>query len=163
MPEKSTTPDLVERWRQTNEAFVRRDFDAMMSFFAPEAVWGLSSAGIGGFEGADAIRRFHADWIGSYGDYENQVEALGPRQRRVVWGAFSGRSPRWERGQGAGTVGLYRHLGRGDDRAGDRQHRHRIDRFQRRGRSAARSEWRLITATHNLQKLYSHQQALATA
>jgi hypothetical protein len=26
----------------------------------------------------------------------------------------------------------------------------RIDRFQRRGRAAARSEWRLITATHNL-------------
>jgi hypothetical protein len=25
-----------------------------------------------------------------------------------------------------------------------------LDRFQRRGRSAARSEWRLITATHNL-------------
>jgi ketosteroid isomerase-like protein len=75
MPEKSTTPDLVERWRQTNEAFVRRDFDAMMSFFAPDAVWDLSSAGIGKFEGADAIRRFHEDWIGSYGDYENQVEA----------------------------------------------------------------------------------------
>jgi hypothetical protein len=31
----------------------------------------------------------------------------------------------------------------------------RMDRFLRRGRSAARSEWRLITATHNLQKLYS--------
>jgi hypothetical protein len=29
----------------------------------------------------------------------------------------------------------------------------RIDRFQRRGRAAARSEWRLITATHNLLKL----------
>ena len=28
----------------------------------------------------------------------------------------------------------------------------RIDRFQRRGRSAARSEWRLITTTHNLLK-----------
>jgi hypothetical protein len=28
-----------------------------------------------------------------------------------------------------------------------------IDRFQRRGRSAARAEWRLITATHNLLKL----------
>ena len=27
----------------------------------------------------------------------------------------------------------------------------RIERFQRRGRAAARSEWRLITATHNLQ------------
>jgi hypothetical protein len=32
----------------------------------------------------------------------------------------------------------------------------RCDRFQRRGRSAARSEWRLITATHNLLKLHRH-------
>ena len=34
----------------------------------------------------------------------------------------------------------------------------RIDRFQRRGRSACRSEWRLITATHNL---LTHHLALA--
>jgi transposase len=39
----------------------------------------------------------------------------------------------------------------------------RIDRFLRRGRSACRSEWRLITATHNLLKLHSHGLALATA
>ena len=39
----------------------------------------------------------------------------------------------------------------------------RIDRFQRRGRSAARSEWRLITATHNLLKLHKHQLAAAGA
>ena len=39
----------------------------------------------------------------------------------------------------------------------------RIDRFQRRGRAAARSEWRLITATHNLLKLHRHQLAAATA
>ena len=39
----------------------------------------------------------------------------------------------------------------------------RIDRFQRRGRAAARSEWRLITATHNLLKLHSHQMAAAGA
>ena len=32
----------------------------------------------------------------------------------------------------------------------------RIDRFQRRGRHAARTEWRLITATHNLLKLWRH-------
>jgi len=31
----------------------------------------------------------------------------------------------------------------------------RIDRFLRRGRTACRSEWRLITATHNLLKLYT--------
>jgi hypothetical protein len=39
----------------------------------------------------------------------------------------------------------------------------RIDRFLRRGRSACRSEWRLITATHNLLKLHRSQDALATA
>jgi transposase len=38
-----------------------------------------------------------------------------------------------------------------------------IDRFQRRGRAACRSEWRLITATHNLTKLHKHQLALAAA
>ena len=38
----------------------------------------------------------------------------------------------------------------------------RLDRFQRRGRSAVRSEWRLITATHNLLKLHNHQIAPAT-
>ena len=39
----------------------------------------------------------------------------------------------------------------------------RIDRFQRRGRSACRSEWRLIAATHNLLKLHRHELGLATA
>jgi Transposase DDE domain len=39
----------------------------------------------------------------------------------------------------------------------------RIDRFLRRGRAACRSEWRLITATHNLLKLHSHQTATASA
>jgi hypothetical protein len=43
------------------------------------------------------------------------------------------------------------------------KHNRRITQFQRRGRSAARSEWRLITATHNLMKLHKHQQALQAA
>jgi hypothetical protein len=36
----------------------------------------------------------------------------------------------------------------------DTKFNRRIDRFQRRGRAACRSEWRLITATHNLLKLW---------
>ncbi len=43
----------------------------------------------------------------------------------------------------------------------DTKFNRRIDRFLRRGRAAARSEWRLITATHNLSKLYRHRAALA--
>jgi transposase len=39
----------------------------------------------------------------------------------------------------------------------------RIDRFQRRGRAAVRSEWRLAAATHNLLKLHNHRIAAAVA
>jgi hypothetical protein len=39
----------------------------------------------------------------------------------------------------------------------------RLDRFLRRGRSACRSEWRLITATHNLLKLHTHLTAARRA
>jgi transposase len=46
---------------------------------------------------------------------------------------------------------------------GHTKHNRRIDRFQRRGRAAALSEWRLIAATHNLAKLHTHQKAPATA
>jgi hypothetical protein len=41
----------------------------------------------------------------------------------------------------------------------DAKFNRRCDRFQRRGRSAVRSEWRLITATHNLLKLWRHTTA----
>jgi transposase len=37
-----------------------------------------------------------------------------------------------------------------------------IKRFQRRGRTACRSEWRLIAATHNVLKLHTHRLAAAT-
>jgi hypothetical protein len=39
----------------------------------------------------------------------------------------------------------------------------RIGRFKRRGRAAARSEWRLITATHNLLKLHRHTLRVANS
>ena len=38
-----------------------------------------------------------------------------------------------------------------------------IDHFRRRGRAAARSEWRLIAATHNLLKLHRHSISPVTA
>jgi transposase len=39
---------------------------------------------------------------------------------------------------------------------GQIKHNRHIERFMRRGRSAAHSEWRLVTATHNLLKLHTH-------
>jgi hypothetical protein len=43
------------------------------------------------------------------------------------------------------------------------KHNRRISQFHRRGRSVALSEWRLITATHNLLKLHKRQIAAAAA
>jgi hypothetical protein len=39
---------------------------------------------------------------------------------------------------------------------GQIKHNRHIERFMRRGRAAAQSEWRLVAATHNLLKLHSH-------
>ncbi len=46
---------------------------------------------------------------------------------------------------------------------GDTKFNRRIDRFLRRGRAAARSEWRLTNAAHNLLKLWRHTSAAAAA
>jgi hypothetical protein len=39
---------------------------------------------------------------------------------------------------------------------GQIKYNRRIDRFMRKGTAAAQSEWRLVSATHNLLKLHSH-------
>jgi hypothetical protein len=44
---------------------------------------------------------------------------------------------------------------------GSIKHNRGLDRFHRRGRAAVRTEWRLITATHNLLKLHKHHLAAA--
>ena len=46
---------------------------------------------------------------------------------------------------------------------GDTKFNRGVDRFLRRGRSAARSEWRLTNAAHNLFKLWRHTSAPQTA
>ena len=46
---------------------------------------------------------------------------------------------------------------------GQIKYNRRIDRFQRRGRTAVRSEWRLAAMTHNLLKLHQHRTATAGA
>ena len=73
---ESTNPDLVELVRASAEAFNRRDLDAGMCFFAPDAVYDTSSVGIGTFEGADAIRSHLGDWFDNYEEYEFRLEEV---------------------------------------------------------------------------------------
>jgi transposase len=51
---------------------------------------------------------------------------------------------------------LYQNRRRIEPVFGQIKHNRKADRFQRRGRAAARAEWRLIAATHNLLKLHTH-------
>jgi transposase len=46
---------------------------------------------------------------------------------------------------------------------GHTKHNRGMSRFHRRGRSAARTEWRLIMTTHNLMKLHNHTLTATTA
>jgi transposase len=46
---------------------------------------------------------------------------------------------------------------------GHTRHNRGVTRFLRRGRTAVRTEWRLLTMTHNLTKLHSHQIATMRA
>jgi ketosteroid isomerase-like protein len=73
LPEDSTTPDLVERARRHIEAFNSRDFDAVMSHWAPDAVY-VGEAGT--FEGAAAIRGFFEDMYSPYEDFHSEFEEI---------------------------------------------------------------------------------------
>lgn len=57
------------------EAASRRDFDAFMSYVAPDAVWG-SVAMDTSFEGVAAIREFVEDWFGSYDELVIKPEQI---------------------------------------------------------------------------------------
>ena len=102
-----------------------------------------------------------------------QMDALTARGMQVLIppdaGKRKGNRPGWDGGRYAFMRrvldterggGLYaKRQGMIEPVFADTKYNRRCDRFQRRGRSAARSEWRLITATHNLLKLWRHTTA----
>jgi ketosteroid isomerase-like protein len=85
MSEESTTVDLVELVRQTNEAANRGDFDAAIGYFSPDVVWDTSRDGFGTFEGAAATRRFWEDWVRGYEELEQVLEELLDMGNGVVF------------------------------------------------------------------------------
>ncbi len=102
-----------------------------------------------------------------------QMDALAGRGMQVLIppdaGKRKGTRPGWDGGRYAFMRrvlaterggGLYvKRQGMIEPVFADTKFNRRCDRFQRRGRAAARSEWRLITATHNLLKLWRHTTA----
>ena len=75
MPEESTTPDLEELARQGIDAISRRDFDAVLARYMPDAVWVVASLGMAEtFEGREAIRGVLEDAVAPYDDYKVVLE-----------------------------------------------------------------------------------------
>ena len=70
MAEESTTPDLLERWRESFTAFDAGDIDPALRLWGTDPVWDLSPMGLGVYEGLAAIRDMWEDWVGSYEDWE---------------------------------------------------------------------------------------------
>ena len=75
MSQESPTPDPVERVRRLDQAANRRDFDAAVSFYAPDAVWEGRASGMT-FEGRTAIRGFFEDMSVAYEEFEWQPEEI---------------------------------------------------------------------------------------
>jgi uncharacterized protein (TIGR02246 family) len=73
MSESPTTPDVVELVRRAFEAANRRDLDAVINVFAPDAVFEGRAAG-DTFEGRVAIRRFLDQWFAAYKELEIKLE-----------------------------------------------------------------------------------------
>jgi ketosteroid isomerase-like protein len=76
MPEESTTPDLVEVTRRLFWSVNEGDFDGMMSFFGDDSVWDVRPWGLGAHSGTAAIRQFLEQWMGSFDEYQVEVEEM---------------------------------------------------------------------------------------
>jgi ketosteroid isomerase-like protein len=56
MPGESRADELEKLLQRQIDAVHRRDYEAVVALYAPDAVWGTSPMGIGVFEGHSAIR-----------------------------------------------------------------------------------------------------------
>jgi ketosteroid isomerase-like protein len=84
MSDESTTPDLVELVQRAIEAANRRDLDAVITSFAPDAV--LEGRALGEmFEGRPAIRNFLEDWFGAYEELVIGLEEVSDLGNGVVF------------------------------------------------------------------------------
>jgi hypothetical protein len=84
MPDEPTTPDLEELTQRVSDAFGRRDVDAVMSAYAPNAV--LESIVSGVFQDRAAIRGFVEDWIDAFEDYGVELQGFRDLGNGVTFG-----------------------------------------------------------------------------
>jgi len=103
MSEESTTPDLVELFRQAVEAANRLDIDEAMSIYSPDVVWDTSvrpSGAVGRFESLAAWRDFLEEWLAPYEEWKLEVEEIADFGNGVLFATFV------QKGRLTGTEGF---------------------------------------------------------
>jgi ketosteroid isomerase-like protein len=75
MPEESLIPDRVELVRSFWAWGARGDWDRILAYYAPDAVWDMSPLGLGTYGDAAAMRAVWEDWVSTYEELELDVEA----------------------------------------------------------------------------------------
>jgi SnoaL-like domain len=86
MPEKSTTPDLVELWRRSAEAWNSGDFDGAMSMFSPKPVWDATGVGLFVYQGHATIRQYLVEWMGFLDYVHHEVEEIVDLGHGITFG-----------------------------------------------------------------------------
>ena len=72
---EGSTPDLIGLARLLNEAINRRDWDAVESFYSPDAV-DVGVEALGTFEGATTIRGYYEDAASSLDDFHVETQEI---------------------------------------------------------------------------------------
>ena len=76
MSEESTTPSLVELSWQAFEAVSRHDVDALMRFYAPDAVLDASDLGLGTYEGVTAVGSVLDEWWRTWAEHLIEAQEI---------------------------------------------------------------------------------------
>jgi ketosteroid isomerase-like protein len=103
MPEETTKPDLTVLVHRAVDAMSAQDFEAVMSFFASDAVFDTGPLGAI-YEGRAAIRGFVEDWIGAYEDYDLEVEEIRDSGAGVTFGVNAQRGRLWSLAPGQAAL-----------------------------------------------------------
>jgi len=101
MPE-SETPDLAQLSRRRIEAINRRDLEAVIGFFAADAVWDMSPVDMGVVEGSTAIRDALRIWWETFPRIVTELDEVLDLGNGVVFQAVT------QRGSPTGSAGEIR-------------------------------------------------------
>ena len=92
MSEKPTAVDREAAIRRSVEAFLRRDFEAVLALYSPNVAWDTSPTGGPVFEGREALRGLFEEWTAPYVEIEQELETFRDLGGGVTFGVIAQRA-----------------------------------------------------------------------